>query len=61
MTGKNMAGIILIIGVGLLAASLLADVISIGDDPGFGKQQTTGTIAGVLIAFLGLVMMKKAA
>ncbi len=61
MTGKQLAGVIVIIGVGLLAASLLADVIGIGDDPGFGTQQTMGTIAGVVIAFLGLVVMRKAA
>jgi len=40
--------IILIIGIGLLATSLLADVIGLGD-PGFGPKQTTGTIAGVVI------------
>jgi hypothetical protein len=61
MTGRKMAGIIVIIGVGLLAASLLADVIGIGDDPGFGMQQTMGTIAGVVIVFLGLMVMRKAA
>ncbi len=31
--------LLLVIGIGLLAASLLADVIGIGDDPGFGNQQ----------------------
>jgi len=61
MTGRQMAGIIVILGVGLLAASLLADVIGIGDDPGFGMQQTMGTIAGVVIVVLGLVVMRKAA
>jgi hypothetical protein len=61
MTGKQMAGIIVIIGGGLLGASLLADVIGVGDDPGFGMQQTMGTIAGVVIAFLGLMGMRKAA
>ena len=60
MTGRQMGGIIVIIGVGLLGASLLADVIGIGDDPGFGTQQTMGTIAGVVIAFLGLMGMRKA-
>ena len=59
MTGKQMAGIIVVIGAGLLAASLLADVTGIGDDPGFGMQQTMGTIAGAVIGILGLVMMKK--
>ena len=61
MSTKQIAGIIVIIGVGLLAASLLADVIGIGDDPGFGKQQTMGSIAGVVITVLGLGVAKKAA
>ena len=60
MTSKQLAGIIVIIGIGLMAASLLADVIGIGDDPGFGIQQTMGTIAGTAIALLGLVFMRKA-
>lgn len=61
MTQRQLAGIIVLIGVGLLAASLLADVIGIGDDPGFGSQQTMGTIAGVIIAFVGLTVIRKAA
>jgi len=59
MTGRQMASIIVVIGVGLLGASLLADVIAIGDDPGFGMQQTAGTIAGVIIAFVGLLLVRK--
>ena len=51
--------ILLIIGIGLLTASLLADTIGIGDDPGFGRQQTLGTAVGIIITgagiFLGLV------
>jgi hypothetical protein len=61
MRTKQLAGIIVIIGVGLLAATLLADVIGIGDDPGFGMQQTMGTITGVVITGLGLVVAKKSA
>ncbi len=61
MTSKQMAGIILVIGAGLLVASILADTIGIGDDPGFGTQQTMGTIAGAVIVVLGLVVSRKAA
>ena len=50
MSGNKTASIlVLVIGIGLLAASLLADVIGIGDDPGFGNQQTMGSIAGASI------------
>ena len=59
MSNKQTTVIITFIGVGLLAASLFADVIGIGDDPGFGKQQTMGSIAGALIMFVGLALMKK--
>ncbi len=49
--------ILLVVGVGLLVVSLLADVIGIGDDPGFGRQQTAGTAAGVIIAAIGLYLI----
>ena len=53
--GQNAAPLILlVVGLGLLGASLLADVIGLGDDPGFGFQQTMGTVAGVGIAAVAL-------
>ncbi len=58
--GKTASVMVLIIGIGLLAASLLADVIGIGDDPGFGRQQTMGTIAGVVITAVGSFLTLKA-
>ena len=48
--------IILVIGIGLLAASLLADVIGIGDNAGFGRQQTLGSVVGVVIVGVGLYL-----
>jgi len=58
--GKTTAMIILIIGIVFLATSLLADVIGLGKDPGFGLQQTTGSIAGAVIAGVGLFLWRKA-
>ncbi len=61
MFGNKTASIlVLVIGIGLLAASLLADVIGIGDDPGFGNQQTMGTIAGVAIMAIGSFLTLRA-
>ncbi len=61
MFGNKTAPIlVLVIGIGLLAVSLLADVIGIGDDPGFGNQQTMGTIAGVVITAIGLFLTLRA-
>ena len=60
MVGNKTASIVvLVVGIGLLVASLLADVIGIGDDPGFGRQQTMGTIAGVVITVVGLFLTYK--
>ena len=56
-SNKTASILVLVIGMGLLAASLLADVIGIGDDPGFGNQQTMGTIAGVVITAIGFVLI----
>ena len=56
---KTASIILLLVGIGLLVASLLANVIGIGDDPGFGTQQTLGTIAGVIIAAVGLFFTLK--
>jgi hypothetical protein len=56
LTDKTAPILVLVIGIGLLAASLLADVIGIGDDPGFGSQQTAGTVVGVIITIVGLYL-----
>ena len=61
MFSNNTANIlVLVIGIVLLAASLLADVIGIGDNPGFGNQQTMGTIAAVVIIAIGLFLTLRA-
>ncbi len=57
---KTASLLLLLVGVVLLAASLLADTIGIGDDPGFGSQQTMGTIAGAVVAAVGLFLTLKA-
>ncbi|MCZ6560033.1 MAG: hypothetical protein O6931_03985 [Gammaproteobacteria bacterium] len=55
----NAATIVIIIGAGLLLASLLADVIGLGDDVGFGPQQTMGTVAGLVIVAVGVYLNRK--
>ena len=59
LTNKTALSLMLAIGIGLFATSLLAGVIGIGDDPGFGLQQTTGTIVGVIITAVGLYLTLK--
>lgn len=58
-SGKVASLAVLVIGIGLLAASLLANVLGIGDSPGFGRQQTLGTITGAAIAGVGLLLMRR--
>ena len=57
---KTASLLLLLVGVGLLAASLLADTIGIGVDPGFGRQQTMGVVAGTVVAVVGLFLTLKA-
>jgi hypothetical protein len=47
---------VFVIGIGLLVISLLAYVNGTEDDPGFGNQQTMGTIAGVVILAIGFIL-----
>ena len=51
--------VVLALGALLLLASLLADAIGIGDDVGFGRQQTMGTIAGILVLAVGAYLYRK--
>jgi len=39
---------------------IIADVVRIGHDLGFGPQQTMGSIAGAVIAGVGLFLWRKA-
>ena len=55
----NASVVVLVIGAGLLLASLLADIVGIGDDVGFGAQQTMGTVAGVIVIGIGVYLMKR--
>ena len=59
MDKLNANVVVLVLGGGLLLVSLLADVIGIGDNPGFGRQQTMGTVAGVVVIAIGAYLMKK--
>ena len=56
---KTSSIVVLLVGIGILAGSLLADVLGLGDSPGFGRQQTIGTIAGAVVAAGGLFLTLK--
>jgi Mn2+/Fe2+ NRAMP family transporter len=63
MTTQRKIGnvFVLILGIGILVAALLADVIGIGygDHTSFGIQQTMGTVIGAVITIVGLFLMFK--
>ena len=59
LTNKTAPILVLVIGIGLLVLSLLADVIGLGANPGFGPRQTMGTIVGVIITAAGLYLTLK--
>jgi len=56
---KTASRILLVVGIGFLLASLLADIIGIGDDVGFGRQQMMGAAAGAIVAAIGLFLLLK--
>lgn len=56
---KLAAVVVLVIGVGLFVIALLADVVGIGDDAGFGTQQQMGSVAGLVIAGLGYWLLSR--
>ncbi len=59
MDNKVAAIVVVAIGALMLLASLTADMTGLGDDPGFGPQQTTGTIVGVVVLAIGAYLYKK--
>ena len=59
MNHKTSSMVLLALGALLLFASLLADVIGVGDDAGFGRQQTMGTVAGILVLAVGAYLHRK--
>lgn len=60
MGNKKTIGIVLlVVGIILLVLSLTADMIGIGGAPGFGYRQLMGSVAGVVIAVVGYILMTR--
>jgi hypothetical protein len=57
MSQKNLSLILVIGGFVLLVVSLLADVLGVGNRPGFGWKQFSGTTVGVASGLVGLWML----
>ncbi len=59
MDNKAASIVVVAIGALMLLASLTADITGLGDDVGFGPQQTTGTIVGIVVLAIGAYLYKK--
>ena len=60
VNGKRVEALIVLIGgIGVLAVSLLADVIGIANARGFGGQQTMGTLIGLVLTGGGLILLRR--
>lgn len=58
MSGKTVGLIILLVGVLVLAVSLLADVIGIGTQPAIiGWKQLVGAAVGLVFSAAGIAVM----
>jgi len=59
MNLRKTAGILLlVVGIGILILFAAADIFGIGEDPAaFGPWQISGTIAGAIVAVIGLVLL----
>lgn len=51
---------VLIMGLAFTCVALLADLLSLGDAPGFGMQQRVGAAIGILIILGGFFAFRKA-
>ena len=61
MGNRPLGVILVIVGIALAALSLLADVIGIGGQPGIiGWKQVLGTVAGIVFAVVGALMLRSA-
>jgi len=56
MSSKTVSLILVIVGILVALIFALADVIGIGDQGRFGSQQIAGTVVGVLVFIVGLII-----
>ena len=59
MNDKTASIALLVLGVAILLGSLFADIIGLGDDEGFGRQQMIGSIVGAVVTAAGVFLTTK--
>ncbi len=60
MDQETLSTAILVVGIVILVASLFADSIGTGDNPGFGGDQAIGCVVGVVVTAVELFLTVKA-
>ena len=54
---RTISIIVLVVGIIIVAVSLLADPLGIGGSPKFGYRQIAGTVVGAVVTVVGLVLL----
>ena len=54
MSKRTLGFALIVVGVVIVAATILADIVGIGSSMGFGWKQQLGTAIGVLTALVGV-------
>jgi hypothetical protein len=57
MSKRTVAVVLILVGVAILVVSIAADVLGIGNAPGFGWKQILGTVVGGATALAGIWLM----
>lgn len=56
---KTLGTVLVVLGIEALLVSLMAEKMSYIPGPGFGMYQFAGTIVGVLLVILGVVVARR--
>ncbi len=59
MEKNTFSTAVLVVGIVIQVASLFADSIGIGEQPGFGFDQAIGSIVGAVVTAVGLFLTVK--
>jgi len=54
MSKKTISSVLIALGAIMVVISLAADVLGIGNVPGFGWKQMLGTAFGIIVALVGV-------
>lgn len=58
-TKKTVGVTLIIVGIVFLIMSLILDTVGIGSSPGFGNNQITGAVMGVLMIIVGWILTRQ--